>query len=67
MQKKRPSLPSNRSIPLRSEKFYLEGLTRKMTAIVKQKIRDYVLFTKINRTQTKLNNQSSIYYERLVT
>lgn len=51
---------------LKSETFYLEGLTRTTTAIVEQTIRDYITYYNSIRIQTKLNNQSPINYRRLV-
>ena len=52
---------------LKSETFYLEGLTRTTTAIVEQTVRDYITYYNSIRIQTKLNNQSPIDYPRLAT
>jgi transposase InsO family protein len=51
---------------LKSETFYLEGLTHTTTAIVEQTVRDYIIYYNSIRIQTKLNNQSPIDYRRLV-
>lgn len=51
---------------LKSETFYLEGLTHTTTAIVEQTVRDYITYYNSIRIQTKLNNQSPIDYRRLV-
>ncbi|OME78713.1 transposase [Paenibacillus sp. FSL A5-0031] len=50
---------------LKSETFYLEGLTHTTTAIVEQTVRDYITFYNAIRIQMKLNNQSPIDYRRL--
>lgn len=50
---------------LKSETFYLEGLTHTTTAIVEQTVRDYITYYNAIRIQTKLNNQSPIDYRRL--
>ncbi|MFX3632691.1 MAG: IS3 family transposase [Candidatus Pristimantibacillus sp.] len=50
---------------LKSETFYLEGLTRTTTAIVEQTVRDYITYYNAIRIQTKLNNQSPIDFRRL--
>jgi len=50
---------------LKSETFYLEGLTHTTTAIVEQTIRDYITYYNSIRIQTKLNNQSPVEYRRL--
>lgn len=50
---------------LKSETFYLEGLTCTTTAIVEQTVRDYITYYNSIRIQTKLNNQSPIHYRRL--
>lgn len=47
---------------LKSETFYLDGLTRTTTAIVEHTVRDY----NYSRIQLKLNNQSPINYRKLV-
>ncbi|REK77750.1 hypothetical protein DX130_12395 [Paenibacillus paeoniae] len=51
---------------LKSETFYLEGLTPTRTAIVGQTIPDYFAYYNSIRFQTKLNNQSPVEYRRLV-
>lgn len=51
---------------LKSETFYLEGLTRTTTAIVEQIDRDYITYYNSIRIQKKLNNQSPIEFRRLV-
>lgn len=50
---------------LKSETFYLEGLTHTTTAIVEQTVRDYIIYYNSIRIQTKLNNQSPVDYRRL--
>uniref|UniRef100_UPI0004916504 IS3 family transposase n=1 Tax=Paenibacillus sp. UNC451MF TaxID=1449063 RepID=UPI0004916504 len=50
---------------LKSETFYLEGLTCTTTAIVEQTVRDYIHYYNSIRIQTKLNNQSPINFRRL--
>ncbi|WP_141680172.1 IS3 family transposase [Bacillus sp. FJAT-26390] len=50
---------------LKSETFYLEGLTHTTTAIVEQTVRDYITYYNAIRIQTKLKNQSPIDYRRL--
>ncbi|MCM3781412.1 IS3 family transposase [Neobacillus mesonae] len=50
---------------LKSETFYLEGLTCTTTAIVKQTVRDYITYYNSIWIQTKLKNQSPIHYRRL--
>lgn len=50
---------------LKSETFYLEGLTNTTTAIVVQTIRDYITYYNSIRIQTKLNNQSPVECRRL--
>ncbi len=50
---------------LKSETFYLEGLTSTTTAIVEQVVRDYITYYNSIRIQTKLNNQSPIDYRQL--
>ncbi|WP_400162572.1 IS3 family transposase [Brevibacillus sp. TJ4] len=50
---------------LKSETFYLEGLTCTTTAIVEQTVRDYIHYYNSIRIQTKLNNQSPMDYRRL--
>jgi transposase InsO family protein len=50
---------------LKSETFYLEGLTCTTTAIVEQTVRDYINYYNSIRIQTKLNNQSPINFRRL--
>jgi len=50
---------------LKSETFYLEGLTCTTTAIVEQTVRDYITYYNSIRIQTKLNNQSPIDFRRL--
>lgn len=50
---------------LKSETFYLEGLTHTTTAIVEQTVRDYIIYYNSIRIQTKLNNQSPADYRRL--
>lgn len=52
---------------LKSETFYLEGLTHTTTAIVEQTVRDYIIYYNSIRIQTKLNNQSPVEYRRLAT
>ncbi|ATF11404.1 IS3 family transposase [Brevibacillus sp. HB1.4B] len=49
---------------LKSETFYLEGLTNTTTAIVVQTIRDYITYYNSTRIQTKLNNQSPVEFRR---
>lgn len=51
---------------LKSETFYLEGLTCTTTAIVEQTIREYIFYYNSIRIQTKLNNQSPVHYRQLV-
>jgi transposase InsO family protein len=51
---------------LKSETFYLEGLTCTTTAIVEQTVRDYIDYYNSIRIQTKLKNQSPIDFRRLV-
>ncbi len=51
---------------LKSETFYLDGLTRTTTAIVEQTVRDYITYYNNTRIQIKLNNQSPIQYRQLV-
>ncbi|ANS73894.1 tail length tape measure protein [Paenibacillus yonginensis] len=50
---------------LKSETFYLEGLTSTTTAIVERVVRDYITYYNSIRIQTKLNNQSPINYRQL--
>lgn len=50
---------------LKSETFYLEGLTCTTTAIVEQTVRDYIIYYNSVRIQTKLKNQSPIDFRRL--
>lgn len=50
---------------LKSETFYLEGLTCTTAAIVEQTVRDCIYYYNSIRIQTKLNNQSPIDYRRL--
>ncbi|WFB56789.1 IS3 family transposase [Paenibacillus sp. BR1-192] len=50
---------------LKSETFYLEGLTCTTTAIVEQTIRDYITYYNSIRIQTKLNNQSPFHFRQL--
>ncbi len=50
---------------LKSETFYLEGLTCTTTAIVEQTVRDYIFYYNSIRIQTKLNNQSPLEFRRL--
>ncbi len=50
---------------LKSETFYLEGLTCTTTAIVVQTVRDYIHYYNSTRIQTKLNNQSPVDFRRL--
>ena len=50
---------------LKSETFYLEGLTCSTTAIVEQTVRDYITYYNSIRIQTKLNNQSPIHFRQL--
>lgn len=50
---------------LKSETFYLEGLTCTTTAIVEQTVRDYITYYNSIRIQTKLNNQSPIHFRQL--
>ncbi|EFU41637.1 Integrase catalytic region [Paenibacillus vortex V453] len=50
---------------LKSETFYLEGLTCTTTAIVEQTVRDYIYYYNSIRIQTKLNNPSPVDYRRL--
>ncbi|KRE46168.1 tail length tape measure protein [Paenibacillus sp. Soil522] len=50
---------------LKSETFYLEGLTHTTTAIVEQTVRDYITYYNAIRIQTKLNNQSPVEFRRL--
>ncbi len=50
---------------LKSETFYLEGITCATTAIVEQTVRDYIHYYNSIRIQTKLNNQSPVEYRRL--
>lgn len=51
---------------LKSETFYLDGLTRTTTAIVERTVRDYITYYNYSRIQLKLNNQSPINYRKLV-
>lgn len=50
---------------LKSETFYLEGLTCTTTAIVEKTVRDYITYYNSIRIQTKLNNQSPIHFRQL--
>jgi len=50
---------------LKSETFYLEGLTCTTTAIVEQTVRDYITYYNSIRIQTKLNNQSPVHFRQL--
>lgn len=50
---------------LKSETFYLEGITHTTTAIVEQTVRDYITYYNSIRIQTKRNNQSPIDFRRL--
>ncbi|MGO0062169.1 IS3 family transposase [Brevibacillus fluminis] len=50
---------------LKSETFYLEGVTHTTTAIVEQTVRDYITYYNSIRIQTKRNNQSPIDFRRL--
>ncbi|WP_085982516.1 IS3 family transposase [Paenibacillus sp. FSL H8-0457] len=50
---------------LKSETFYLEGLTCTTTAIVEQTVRDYITYYNSIRIQTKLNNQSPLHFRQL--
>jgi len=50
---------------LKSETFYLEGLTCTTTAIVEQTVREYIYYYNSIRIQTKLNNQSPVDFRRL--
>ncbi|CAM4433646.1 Integrase catalytic domain-containing protein [Paenibacillus tarimensis] len=50
---------------LKSETFYLEGLTCTTTAIVVQTVRDYITYYNSIRIQTKLNSQSPVHYRQL--
>jgi len=50
---------------LKSETFYLEGLTCTTTPIVEQTVREYISYYNSIRIQTKLNNQSPIQYRQL--
>jgi len=50
---------------LKSETFYLEGLTCTTTAIVEQTVREYIHYYNSIRIQTKLNNQSPVDFRRL--
>ncbi|MEE4571140.1 IS3 family transposase [Paenibacillus polymyxa] len=50
---------------LKSETFYLEGLTCTTTAIVEQTVREYILYYNSIRIQTKLNNQSPVHFRQL--
>ena len=50
---------------LKSETFYLDGLTRTTTAIIDQTVRDYITYYNNTRIQFKLNNQSPINYRKL--
>jgi putative transposase len=47
---------------LKSETFYLEGLTCTTTAIVEQTVRDYIIYYNSIRILEKLNNQSPIEF-----
>ena len=51
---------------LKSETFYLEGLTRTTTAIVEQTVGDDITYYNSIRIQTKLNNQSPVDFRRLL-
>ncbi len=50
---------------LKSETFYLEGLTCTTTAIVEQTVRDYITYYNSIRIQTNLNNQSPLHFRQL--
>jgi len=50
---------------LKSETFYLEGLTCTTTAIVEQTVRDYIQYYNSIRIQTRLKNQSPVEFRRL--
>lgn len=50
---------------LKSETFYLEGLTSTTTAIVEQTVREYISYYNSIRIQTKLNNQSPVHFRQL--
>ncbi len=50
---------------LKSEMFYLEGLTCTTTAIVEQTVREYISYYNSIHIQAKLNNQSPINYRQL--
>ncbi len=50
---------------LKSETFYLEGLTCTTTAIVEQTVREYITYYNSIRIQAKLNNQSPADFRRL--
>lgn len=50
---------------LKSETFYLEGLTCTTTAIVEQTVQDYITYYNSIRIQTKLNNQSPVHFRQL--
>lgn len=50
---------------LKSETFYLEGLTCTTTAIVEQTVKDFIYYYNNFRIQTKLNNQSPIEFRQL--
>ncbi len=50
---------------LKSETFYLEGLTCTTTAIVEQTVRVYINYYNSIRIQKKLNNQSPVQYRQL--
>lgn len=50
---------------LKSETFYLEGLTCTTTAIVEQTVRDYITYYNSIRIQTKLDNQSPVQFRQL--
>nr|WP_127510492.1 MULTISPECIES: IS3 family transposase [Paenibacillus] len=52
---------------LKSETFYLEGLTRTTTAIVEQTVREYITYYNSIRIQAKLKNQSPVDFRRLAT
>ncbi|WP_431191766.1 IS3 family transposase [Paenibacillus polymyxa] len=49
---------------LKSETFYLEGLTCTRTAI-EQTVRGYIFYYSSIRIQTKLNNQSPVHFRQL--
>ncbi len=51
---------------LKSETFYIDGLTHTTTVIVEQTVQDYIFYYNNTRIQTKLNNQSPIQYRQLV-